>query len=323
VVAAAGLALGCLAAGAALCLRWLLDPLPVFLPPPLSAGMVKCPASERTPGTPRGTFWIDRFEVTVGEYREFLLTTGRKMQPGAELWSDPATGPGYLPASSVTLEDARAYARWRGKRLPTSGEWEWAARGPAGFRYPWGDRFDEAYANTAELDLRRPTFVGTFFNGRSHFSGAYDLVGNVWEWTDSPAAHTLERRYVIRGGSFLTPGAEAMDAPPSTDEPAAASDWRAAERGRSESPQSWSKDVGFRCVADQDAVEHDERLLAALSKLGARDPIRVLFDVRIALGELAAPEARDLVARALAINHDRTVRERLESVRAPGLSAGR
>lgn len=310
------LGLGAIALGVCVVLELTLEPAPVEFPPALSAEMVFCPpAPDRAPAVPEAGFWIDRFEVTVHEYREFMDATGRSLPAGATLWSDPWTGPGSLPATSMRLEDARAYASWRGKRLPTSPEWEWAARGPADFRYPWGDNFGETFANTAALDLHRPTLVGTFFNGQS-FCGAYDLVGNVWEWTESQTAGGFEHRNILRGGSFNTPGGDAMDAPPSAEGGDGVPEWPMVELGRAVGPDGWSKDAGFRCVADSSAVERDRHLRDALGKLGLRDPLGILFQVRPAIVELRAggADARRLLARALELNHQPVVRARIEEL---------
>jgi hypothetical protein len=84
----------------------------------------------------------------------------------------------------VTLYQARGFARWRFCRLPRLDEWEYAATGRGGYDYPWGNRFEPAWVNEAELGLGRTTPVGTFESGRDD-EGAYDLLGNAAEWTES------------------------------------------------------------------------------------------------------------------------------------------
>jgi hypothetical protein len=306
---ALALALVSIAALCCVILEVVLDPHPVRLPRELSADMVL--PEPTLPGSGRA-LWIDRFEVTVRDYREFLQATGRTLPKGATLWTDPVTAPGFLPATAMTHHDARAYAAWRGKRLPTSAEWEWAVRGPAGFEYPWGEGFVETIANTTELGLWRPTTVGTFFNGRSQFSGAYDLVGNVAEWTDSQAAGALEVQYIIRGGSFKTSGLAAMDAPAAVGSPEASVAGNGGEAGGfAMKPEGWAHDVGFRCVTDPADVARDSRFRKELGRLGGRDPLRVFFQVRPALAALSVPEAARVLERALAINTVPLVRDRI------------
>jgi hypothetical protein len=306
-----------IAAIAGVVLALCLDPREVRVPEPLDAEMVECPAVGDHSTEPR--LYVDRFEVTVRDYREFLDATGRKLPKGATLWTDPA-GTAFMPASGVTLHDARAYAAWRGKRLPTSAEWEWAARGPNGFEYPWGEGFIETTANTAELDLRRPTIVGTFYNGRSLYSGAYDMVGNVAEWTDSQVAGSLEPMYIIRGGSFRTSGLGAMDAPPASGTPeASVASGNTEGGGFWAKAEVWSNDVGFRCVVSKPDVDRDAGFRHDLARLGGRDPFRVLFQVRPALAALSVPEAGNLLRRALALEQEPLVRERIEAaLRASG-----
>jgi hypothetical protein len=306
-----------LAAIACVVLALGVEPRGVRVPEPLDAEMVQCPAAGEHPAGDPGLY-VDRFEVTVRDYREFLDATGRKLPKGATLWTDPA-GTAFMPATGVTLHDARVYAAWRGKRLPTSAEWEWAARGPNGFEYPWGEGFIETTANTAELDLRRPTIVGTFYNGRSLYSGAYDMVGNVAEWTESQVARAVDTKYIIRGGSFRTSGLGAMDAPPAAGTPEASVAFGNGESGGfSEKAEGWSNDVGFRCVVGAESVVRDARLRAELARLGGRDPLRLLFQVRPALAALSVPEAGNLLRRALALEQEPLVRGRIEAALRAG-----
>ena len=103
-----------------------------------------------------------------------------------------------LPASGMTLVDARRYARWRFCRLPTFVEWRYAATGRGSYEYPWGNRFRAEWVNTADLGLNAPTPVGTFESGRDR-GGAYDLIGNVAEWTESVAPYWFDGERSVAG----------------------------------------------------------------------------------------------------------------------------
>ena len=120
-VVAAGLALLIVAFLGCLGLRLILDPVPVELPPALSADMVFCAASDRVSGVPARGFWIDRFEVTVKAWREFQTATGYALPRWAMLWSDPMTGPGWLPATSMPLAGARGRREQRTGRRSLQG----------------------------------------------------------------------------------------------------------------------------------------------------------------------------------------------------------
>ena len=97
----------------------------------------------------------------------------------------------------LTWFEAEAYAAWRGGRLPTEAEWEYAARGPKSTVYPWGDAFDREEANV--LNSVAPQPVGSYPTGAS-WVGAEQLSGNVWEWV----AGTGDDGWVtVRGGSYL------------------------------------------------------------------------------------------------------------------------
>lgn len=157
-------------------------------------------------------FFIDRYEVTQEEYLAFIRTTGHPAPPS---WRDNRheEGKGNHPVTEVDWYDANDFCRWAGKRLPTEEEWEKAARGADGRRYPWGDDFDPKRANLSPgSDVVRGTApVGSHPDGRSPY-GLHDLIGNVWEWTDSwylpyPGSGMRSKNFgmkyrVVRGLSF-------------------------------------------------------------------------------------------------------------------------
>lgn len=138
-------------------------------------------------------YWIDKFEVTNQSFQGFVDAGGYEKQ---EFWSEEGwmwlskqdksklpnncvgTEPN-LPRVCVTWYEAEAYARWRGGRLPTEAEWEYAARGPESKIYPWGNDFDPEKANVINSAAARN--VGSFPNGAS-WVGARDMAGNAMEW---------------------------------------------------------------------------------------------------------------------------------------------
>ena len=166
------------------------------------------------------SFRIDRYEITNARYKQFLDATGHPapnhQKPKLTLWAYGAPLPGseQHPVVNVSWEDAAAYCRWQGKRLPTEAEWEKAARGTDGRRYPWGNDWDFTKANSASYWAGRTiefkdgeewkTFwvtgdgarishasglngevltlpVGSFPDGASTY-GILDMAGNVSEW---------------------------------------------------------------------------------------------------------------------------------------------
>ena len=199
-------------------------------------------------------FLIDRYEVTNRQYQEFVEASGHvteseklgwsgvfdvqegawKPVDGAD-WRHPE-GPGSSiterlghPVVHVSWEDARAYAEWSGKSLPTEAQWEWAARGGLTESvYSWGNELQPEGSHMANVwqgtfplkdqgedGFQAPAPVGTFpANGY----GLYDIAGNVWEWTEdwfspntyrengpsrNPRGPTSGQEKVIRGGSWM------------------------------------------------------------------------------------------------------------------------
>jgi len=122
--------------------------------------------------------YIDRTEVTRGQYAQFASVAGRPLPAGWGADGTPPAGTESLPMAGVTLDDAAAYAKWAGKRLPTEEEWECAARGSEGLRYPWGADWKP---NMAILAFG-PAAAGAAPEDKS-FCGALDMAGNMAEWT--------------------------------------------------------------------------------------------------------------------------------------------
>lgn len=128
-------------------------------------------------------FYIDKFEVTNQQYKQFLAETG--YEPTHYLDYEPHNAPDF-PAAVLEWEDAVAYTNWAGKRLPTEAEWEKAARGTDGRIWPWGNEWDGTKLSgndgTGLKDGYRETApVGQFPQGASPY-GAHDMAGNLWEW---------------------------------------------------------------------------------------------------------------------------------------------
>jgi serine/threonine protein kinase len=130
-------------------------------------------------------FRIARFPVTNEQYRLFLEANSQHPSPPDWKGHSFPRGKERHPVTRIRHEDARAFCRWAGCRLPSDEEWEKAARGTDGRPYPWGPAWqDGQYCNTKEAGLGGTTPVDRYPRGVSPY-GVWDLCGNVWEWTDS------------------------------------------------------------------------------------------------------------------------------------------
>jgi serine/threonine protein kinase len=203
--------------------------------PPAIEGMVYFPVGSFLSGKDKTSatlhaFYIDETEVSNADFTEFCNKTG----------CPAPTGAADLPVVRVTVAQARDFAAWKGKRLPTAEEWERAARGTDGALYPWGDVADKSLANVAGTALM-PV--------RSYvpYHGVYQMTGNAWEMVDGkitpspqalkifaslkPPATEEEPWISMRGGSFNTRVEEAV-----------ASEFASI-------PERFSSiDIGFRCA---------------------------------------------------------------------------
>lgn len=182
-------------------------------------------AGERKRGTVETeTYLISRTLIVNRQYAAFVDDTGhpapdvdpetwqgyRLVHPYARTrpfaWTDgkPPQGRDDHPVVLVSHDDARAYAEWlslktgRHWRLPRETEWEKAARGVDGHRFPWGNDFDPERLNSHDAGPFSTTPVGTYPEGASPF-GLLDGAGQVFEWTATPAG---TGRYVVKGGSW-------------------------------------------------------------------------------------------------------------------------
>lgn len=195
------------------------------------------------------SFWIDVFPVTNAEFKRFLDAT--RYHPADDHnflkdWSENGYPEGWAdkPVTWVSLEDARAYAHWAGKRLPHEWEWQYAAQGTDGRTYPWGSDWDPQAVPLADRgrEVQPPAAVNGHPKGGSPF-GVMDMVGNIWQWTDEYSDdHT--NAAVLRGGSHYQPAGSRWYFPQA---------YKLSEHGKylMMAPSlDRSATIGFRCAAD-------------------------------------------------------------------------
>jgi len=148
---------------------------------------------------------IDQTPVTNTQFAEFLKSSGYQPKHPENFlkhWNagKPPHDSEEHPVVYVDLDDARHYALWAGKRLPTEEEWQYAAAGPESLAYPWGNEMEPGHCNAGE-SAAGTTPVKAFPSGRSPL-GCYDMCGNTWEWTESQQSDGRTRFCMIKGGSW-------------------------------------------------------------------------------------------------------------------------
>jgi len=173
-------------------------------------------------------FKITKHEITNAQYKVCeaagVCAKAGRIVTDNNIRYDSGYFADYYPVMAVNWYDAATYCGWIGGRLPTEAEWEYAARGTDGRRYPWGNTFNPSRAN---LQTNFPSPVGSYPAGASPF-GVLDMAGNVFEWT----ATEVNGNYVVRGGSWAKYYFRG----------------RTTDRGTQLSPAFANYDIGFRCV---------------------------------------------------------------------------
>ncbi len=193
-------------------------------------------------------FWIDRTEVTNAQYARCVSAGACDVPLLETLYADPARS--EHPVVWVSHTEAETFCAWAGGRLPAEVEWEKAARGTDGRKFPWGDELSTERANFYDSGLGDSCPVGSYPQGASPY-GALDMAGNVYEWTRDlwrtdeaylenpilPAGvrptgkHPIGHHYTMRGGSWAQLDDRITTYARTNEEPV----WR-------------TKDMGFRCV---------------------------------------------------------------------------
>jgi formylglycine-generating enzyme required for sulfatase activity len=190
-------------------------------------------------------YYMDKYEVTNVLYATCVNVNACKRPKDIHYYDDPDYA--EHPVVFVDGYMAKDYCAWRGARLPTEAEWEKAARGPEGKKYPWGETIDCSYANYRGENAHcvgKSTPVGSYESGKSAY-GIYDLAGNVTEWVSSLYA---PYPYMSNDGEKSNSnGDRVCQARNSTDPFVLSTDrtWT--------TPSQAEFDQGFRCARDVDS----------------------------------------------------------------------
>ncbi|MDD5627942.1 MAG: formylglycine-generating enzyme family protein [Elusimicrobia bacterium] len=216
--------------------------------------MARIPAGEFWMGSPQGVggsdehprhkvyldaFDMDRTPVTVAQYREFSRAAGRAMRE-----QFPHTGDGH-PVVNVGWDDAEAYCRWAGKRLPTEAEWEKAARGGTDTAYSFGDD-ERGLGDHAWYDANSGNWPHPVGQKKPNPYGLYDMAGDVWEWVSDWYDPDYYR---------ISPGRNPQGPPTGAQHARRGGSWdndayrcRPASRGFLPGPIQRNSNWGFRCA---------------------------------------------------------------------------
>ena len=195
------------------------------------------------------SFYIDQYPATNAQFKKFLDASHYRPADDHNFlrdWKDGNYPKGWddKPVTWVSIEDARAYAAWAGKRLPHEWEWQYAAQGTDGRLYPWGNEWDASAVPSPDKSrrMRPPTAVTEFAKDSSPF-GVRDMVGNVWQWTDE-FTDERTRAAILKGGSYYQPQGAIWYFPQA---------YKLTEHGKyllMAPSYDRSGTVGFRCVQD-------------------------------------------------------------------------
>ena len=250
------------------------------------------------------SYFIDKFEVSNEEYTKFIIATD---YPAPAYWDHHKLNGSSQPVTGVNWFDASTYCMWANKRLPTEAEWEKAARGPAGFIYPWGNKLDSTKANFAKGksgEKHITDSIDSHPEGKSYY-GAYNMAGNVFEWVhdwydpnyykssrdirnpQGPSFGMIstnkilnkyqkvnDKKRVIRGGSWFAPAASITTTHRFWNNPM---------------NNSYGVGLGFRCARDKEPE----------SSLEARS---YYMDALVQIGENKYQSAKESIENAINIS---------------------